>query len=336
VTPDVAPFADVGRERLDRALQDVSPVPFAETYRLDPAGARRWMGDQFEEAASDPAAQALVAVERDQVVGGLVVRRAAFESEIYDMSMARVPLTFVTWEKDWHRGYRAAMALRGGLDDLLDAWGVRHCSVLVRADETPTVHALGDAGWRLVDSTLEVAFEAGRTTATPAADVTLRATVADDEESLAGLARIAYTRLIRSRYTADPDLPVERTGRLYEEWFRRACAGSFADMVVVAEHRGRPVGFTTCKLDAALSKATGVGFATDGIGAVEPDARGLRLQPAMLHWLAEWQRGLGGRFRYGRVLINNYPMQRACLRCGGFITQGYHTFHVSRGGARRR
>jgi len=206
-------------------------------------------------------------------------------------------------------------------------------SAAARLTKTPTVHALGDAGWRLVDSTLEVAFEVGRTTAgEQAADVRVRAVVPEDHEPLSALARIAYTRLIRSRYTADPRLPVERTGQLYAEWLLRGCAGTFADVVAVAEHRGRPVGFTTCKLDPALTRATGVGFAVDGIGAVDPASQGLRLQPAMLHWLAEWQRARGGRFRFGRVLINNYAMQRACLRCGAFITQGYHTYHGWRGG----
>jgi GNAT superfamily N-acetyltransferase len=173
-----------------------------------------------------------------------------------------------------------------------------------------------------------MAWECGRTVEPePDPRFQVRAATDADREPLAELARYAYTHSITTRYSADPRLPRERTGDLYAGWVRQAVDGAFADVVVVAEAEGRPIAFNTFKLETELSRTLGIGFAAHGISAVDPAFRGLRMQPAMLHWLAEWQAARGGRFNYGRVLINNYVMQRACLRAGAFNAQAYHTFH---------
>jgi hypothetical protein len=91
---------------------------------------------------------------------------------------------------------------------------------------------------------------------------------------------------------------------------------------------GRPVGLNTLKLERELSQATGVEMAAHGIAAVDPIARGLGAQPALLHDATAWFGARGGRFTRGRVLIHNHAMQRACLKSGGFIAGAFHTLHL--------
>jgi GNAT superfamily N-acetyltransferase len=252
-----------------------------------------------------------------------------WEASIYGLPMARVPLVFTTTPDDVVGARITARGLLEAAGAAIEEMGARHCSVLVQSEETGVIHALCDAGWRMVDSTLDFTWECGRTNPGKVdSRVKLRASAEQDRDPLVQLAREAYTHSIRTRFGSDPWLPVEKTGELYARWLELACDGEFADVVVVAEVDGRPVGFNTFKLDSRLTEATGVGFGAHGIAAVAPEYRGLAGQPAMLHWLTEWQRERGGCFNHGRVLTNNYSMQRACLKSGAFVTQAYHTFHT--------
>jgi GNAT superfamily N-acetyltransferase len=318
---------DAGTAGLLEALRRHRPLPFTRAYRLPDEGALAWIESMFAGAAETGAA--LVAEQDGDVVGGAVLVRRPWESGVYGLEMARIPFLFSLPPDDPITGRRVATALLSAARTVLGDWGVSHCSALVMAEGTGVTHALEGDGWRLVDSALEMAWEAGQTVVPdPDPRFRLRTAVESDRLPLRDLARDSYVRAIRTRYSADPWLPLERTGELYAEWFSLALDGSFADVVVVAQADGRPVGFNTFKMDAELTRSTGVGFAAHGIAAVDPAYRGLRMQPAMLHWLAEWHREREGRFSYGRVLVNNYTMQRACLRSGGFIGHAYHTFHL--------
>lgn len=312
---------------LSEALARREHLPFTRGFGLPREGALRWIQGQFEHAAQDGGA--LVVSEGGRLVGGLVLVRAAWESGLYGASLARVPFAFTITTGDEH-ARAIAHGLLDRLERVLAAWSVDHVSALALAEDVGLVRALSERGWVLVDSTLDLTWACGRTTPAGAdPSVVLREAVPSDREPLAALARASYTRTIQTRFSADPWLSLEVTGELYARWFELALDGEFGDVVVVAEVDGRPVGFNTFKLDPALSAATGVGFAQHGIAAVEPEFRGRAGQPAMLHWLAEWQRRRqpGARFNRGRVLITNYPMQRACIKSGGFTTQAFHTFH---------
>lgn len=315
---------------LDAALKARPHMPFARGYKLPPEGSRRWACRVFADAA-DGRGGALVAESDGAVAGGLALSEIEWEASIFGVPMARIPFLF-TVSDDLDRSRRVAAALLRAASEAMEDVGTKHCSALVQAEDTGIIHAFCDAGWRLVDSTVDFTWVCGRTNPGDVdPSVNLRSAVKSDREPLARLAREAYTRSIRTRFSTDPWLPVEKTGELYARWFELACDGEFADVVVVAEVAGRPVGFNTFKLNRTLTECTGVGFAAHGIAAVDPEFRGRAGQPAMLHWLTEWQRERGGAFNQGRVLTNNYPMQRACLKSGAYVSQAYHTFHTWRG-----
>jgi hypothetical protein len=329
MTPAVTRY-DAGRDlqRLTGALRQLDHLPYTRPFGLEADGVIAWLASMFGEGGEDH--RALLAASGGDVVAGLVLQRRPWESAIYGVPMARIPFAFVRADgADGRAAQHAATALLHEARQVLAAWGVRHCSVLVPAEYTTFLHALNQDRWLLVDSTLEMAWECGRTVEPePDARFSLRAAHEGDRETIAQLARHAYTHSIRTRYSADPGLPRETTGELYAEWVREAVDGRFADVVVVADVDGRAIAFNTFRNEAVLSRHTGIGFAAHGISAVDPAYRGLRMQPGMLFWLSEWQRARGGRYNFGRVLINNYVMQRACLRSGAFNSQAYHTFHV--------
>lgn len=314
--------------RLAPLLVDVARLPLSLGYRI-PAEATREHFRGVVSAALDRPESARVLAVADiarEPAGALIIQKAEWESGIYGISMARIPLVLVRGEDA--AAHDAARALIASARDVAREWQVRHLSALVPAAETGVAHAFERDGWKLVDSTLEFAWEVGKTRPSAGSPrLALRDARASDR-TLRDLTKEVYTRSIRTRFLADPWLPAERTGELYARWFENAIDGTFADNVVIAELDGRPVGFNMVKIESDLSRIAGVGFAAHGIAAVDAVTRGLGAQPAMLHYSTEWFGKQGGRFTRGRVLIQNQAMQRACLKSGGFIAQAFHTFHA--------
>jgi dTDP-4-amino-4,6-dideoxygalactose transaminase/GNAT superfamily N-acetyltransferase len=324
-------FREPDTENLRSAFGRLPRLPFTRDYGLPNEGSLHWLTGHFTGIGGrNDGSVALVAEQDDEVAGGLVMIPAPWETEIFEIPMARIPLVFAASPHGNVDKRVIGARLLAAAEDALAELGVRHCSALVLGEDSGLVHAFGDAGWRLVDSTLDFTWKCGRTRAESLDErrIRLRPVTDEDRPVLSHLAREAYTHSIQTRYSVDPWLPIEKTGELYTRWFELACDGAFGDVVAVAEVDGHPAGFNTFKMDPVLSESLGVGFGMHGIAAVAPELRGIGNQPAMLHWLAEWQRERGGAFNRGRVLVNNYPMQRACLKSGAFVTQSFHTFHV--------
>jgi GNAT superfamily N-acetyltransferase len=315
--------------RLEPLLVDVARLPLSLLYSVPSEPTREHFRALLSAALERPESARVVAVAdaaTREPAGALVIQKAEWESGIYSVTMARIPLVLIRGEGP--AAYDASRALIAAARDVAREWHAQHLSALVPAAETRVAHAFERDGWRLVDSTLEFAWEAGKTRPSAAnSRLTLRDARPSDR-ALRDLTKEVYMRSIRTRFLADPWLPAERTGELYARWFENAIDGTFADNVVIAELDGRPVGFNMIKIESDLSRVAGMGFAAHGIAAVDPITRGLGAQPAMLHYSTEWFGKEGGRFTRGRVLINNQPMQRACLKSGGFIAQAFHTFHA--------
>jgi len=322
--------------RLEPLFRDTARLPLARAYRIAPEAVREYFATLVNGALERPeSARVVAAPERDggagEPAGALVLQKAEWESGIYGVAMARIP--FVLLRGDDAAAHRAVRLLLDAARATAREWGVRHLSALVPAAETGAVHAFEEDGWRLVDSTLEFAWEAGKTNPGDVdARITLRAPEAGDR-ALRAMTKDVYTHSIRTRFLADPWLSAERTGELYARWYENALDGTFADHVVIAELDGRAVGFNMLKTERDLSRIAGRGFAAHGIAAVDPAARGLGALPAMLHETTEWFGAQGGQITRGRVLINNQSMQRGCLKSGGFIAQAFHTFHLWLGDA---
>lgn len=306
-------------------------LPNARAYGLSSEAAVEWALRTFTDAA-ESGGTTLVVESGEAVIGGVAIARSDWESSIYGMSMGRIAFGFISADDRSDLAREAAASLVEGTGSALDKMAIRHCSAFIMAEDVALTHALEGAGWRLMDSTLELGWECGRTAA-PGTDgrVVVREPVAADSATLEDLARDSFTHTIRTRFGNDPWLPLARTGDLYARWLRLSFAGEFADVVAVATIDGRPVGFFTSKVDRTLSAATGIGFASLGITAVAPDCRGLGIASALAHWLSEWQRARGGRFSRCRVLIGNYAAQRGLLKSGAFVAQAWHTFHCLRG-----
>jgi dTDP-4-amino-4,6-dideoxy-D-galactose acyltransferase len=120
------------------------------------------------------------------------------------------------------------------------------CLYFLAAAEDPQTIALAEAaGFRLKDIRITLEHSL-RAVAPPVADASeqIRAARPEDIPALRSIARVSH-RI--GRFYGDPRFPECRCEELYETWIEKSCCG-YADVVLVAEQNGQPLGYVSCHL----------------------------------------------------------------------------------------
>ena len=178
--------------------------------------------------------------------------------------------TMMAWDTSfWKQRVGRATSLDG-----LGEWAVENTvglmCLLVDADKPAEIQEAEETGYRFMD----VRVTLGRPTG-PTPSVA-RLAKPDDVSRLEAIARTAFPL---TRFYADPSLEDDRCGDLYAEWTRSMCAGA-ADVVLVVDRDGVPVGYVTVTVDGPTSEI--------GLIAVAADYRGLGLGYDLVRSAVDW------------------------------------------------
>ena len=149
--------------------------------------------------------------------------------------------------------------------------------LLLDADRPAEIQEAEGRGFRLMD----VRVTLDRVTVPRAHGCRLAR--AEDTGRLCAIARTAFPL---TRFYADERLPDERCGDLYVEWTRSLCAGA-ADVVLVADRDGIPVGYVTVNVDGPNSEI--------GLIAVAADYRGQSVGLDLTNAAIDWAHSRDGR-----------------------------------------
>ena len=275
---------------------------------------RRWLSaDELRSAATSPDAMHTAAIERGGRRGLVVVTRSTWEEKVIGRAFAKVPVLLA----DSHE--IAAELARGALRAGLEADVVL---MSLKAGNAPTyVHvALSDAGWHVGSEQLvhraEFSAMAGKLARIPMRG-TFRPATAADADVVADIGARAFTQ---ARYVSDPHFPAEWGRKIYREWARQLVTGA-ADAVVVAEHKGRVVGFASMSLDHARR--------APGLLAVDPDYDAFGLGVMLERWCFDWHRERGSTGMTLRTEKNNVAVNAMYRSLGLEIVDSDVTYHAS-------
>jgi dTDP-4-amino-4,6-dideoxy-D-galactose acyltransferase len=205
------------------------------------------------------------------------------------------PCEFMPWDSDvW--GFPVAR-VRGGTLTLdkrrdIDRWceerGIRCLYFLAAFDDPMTVRCAEDGGFHLVDArmTFQRPTEHLERLVQDARPpwATIRLAVQSDLEPLR---QIAAESFLDTRFYFDQHFPREKCGAYFERWLVDSFKG-FADLILVADRDGEPVGCATFKVIE-----NGERTARSGLLLVAQNARrrgvARALKMASLDWYAEQQ-----------------------------------------------
>jgi ribosomal protein S18 acetylase RimI-like enzyme len=237
----------------------------------------------------------------------------AWDSEQFGMPAARLePL-------EAHGSYREARAyiaelLRSVLAECY-AVGIRHLSARVDTGDLSSIHALGEAGFELMDG-----IQTFRITLNEPSVTQLPSTRLFEARDLPEILEIARTAFVFDRFHTDPALPAGVGDQCNENWTRNCCLGIAADAVVVAELDGRVASYVACRDDREAGHGVIALVATSKWARRRGAARSA--SSAALDWFAA--RGL--RFVEVGTQLPNVPAARLYENLGFRLVRTNLTF----------
>ncbi len=313
-------------------LTDFAYDDFRRHRKVPTEGALAHLGERLQESFEQAGTVRLLALDRedDRPAGLMLVQPIPADSELLGLSMSGIPFLLARpGHPDPARVYRALLSC---LPFVVQREGFDHVSVRSDSADISAYQELTDAGFRLVETLVSMAYDAkrrGTGTLDPATygfDGVVRALEERDVDAVCDLSGKSFTL---NRYHLDDDIPAVHAGSLMSRWARNYCEdalrGEVADhQVWVAESAGELVGFLGHQLNRGLEKHTGVLVSGRALLAVR-DARGQVGQ--MLSRAHTWSSR--GDYKEADTQLNNYGMIKVAFNLDMDMVRTKYTFHRS-------
>lgn len=192
------------------------------------------------------------------------------------------------------------------------------------------IHALEEAGFRLVDTLVSFQLDLIAHPPTPAQFSHVRVAREADVEPLMALARRAFAdrSVWLDRFHADPHIPAERANELYALWVKNSVAPekpeeSMADVTLVSDCPEGISGFITCRIFHVEGKKQG----TVSLNAVDMRFRQRGVYRDLVHAALLWFQSQGCSKIQVRTNIASHGVRRTWKSFHAVPSTEEHTFH---------
>jgi hypothetical protein len=294
--------------------------------RIEPAAALAHLRERVEVAARSDRTHRLLASDRSdgRPAGVLVLQYLPHDSGMFGVPMGGIPFLAV---RPGHPAPRAVLeALLQSLPYLVQREGYVHVSVRIDTADIDSYHELTDAGFRLMETMVSMAYDTrrrGTGTVDPADfgfDGVVRPVEPRDHDAVAELARTSFTL---NRYHLDDRIPSGAAGELMARWARSYCEDPDDCEVWVAEAAGgRFAGFLGHRLNRDLERHSGVLVSGRALLAVSDQQSGVGQLLSRAH---TWQSR--GDYKEADTQLNNYGMIKASFNLDMDMVRTKYTFH---------
>lgn len=312
-------------EELKPLIATVSFKPHEE-YKIDHNLLTNNLVNEIVHMLSQKTTDIIVAEDNDDIVGMCCSERLDWDSKHFGLEMARI--RYLMAKGEYSSSVDTKNRLLSAMFERYQERGYNHVTARVHSEDISSVHALENKGFNLMDTLVTYSFDFRKQ---PIAEIEDQCTIgefkASDIPALLTISRRCFSesRVVTSRFDADPSLPQVKCVDLYEKWVDEACRGS-VDFLLVAEVDGVPVGFTTCKIQNSANNNQGLKFGGMILSAVSPHARQKGIYTSMINGGLKWFRGKADIVEVG-TQVGNYSVQKAWSRLGFRISRSQYTFH---------
>lgn len=232
------------------------------------------------------------------------IKRDSFNSEIFKKNMGNILYESVS---------------KTDMEKTIDFEGFEHLTIKIPSSDKATTNYFLQNGFRLSDTLVRYVLDLKDYQPKEFLDrCNVRKALKSDVNSLAKLAKSSFKI---DRFHSDPTLDDEDCDTYYEQWVKNSCQG-FADVVLVAEYQGKPVGFTTGKIypkDAVLV-----------LSAVDTKARGLGIYTTMIKAGIGWALKSKKSTLIVGTQIDNIAVQKAWIKLGFTVYDSQYVLQKGR------
>ena len=213
-----------------------------------------------------------VAESAGRILAVAALRPLPWDSSVFGVAMAQIPV-FVH-----HAGGADSRGAVGALSDRLigecRATGLRHLNIRIDADDLVLIQELEARGFYLVDTVVTYTFIPRRQELGHVKHLFATRTYRpDDRDQIIEVAGVAYQNYM-GRYHADRHLPRQLSDELYANWAQQLVDGGLAEQIIVAERKGRIVGFVGYRMKKDILAATGLKVVGGGLGGTTSEGLG--------------------------------------------------------------
>ena len=210
-------------------------------------------------------------------------------------------------------------ALLETVDKAALAAGVDMITARVDAADIHRVHALEDAGYRLMDTLVYYGCPLDRWQSR-AAHAAPRVATSEDIVTISAIARAAFANYI-GHYHADPRLDSNAADAAYVEWAETSAAASSEERpVLILQPDGELGGFLAFRRNAPEEFEI-------VLNGVHPESQGKGLYTALIEHALEMAQAANAERMIISTQINNYGVQRIWSRLGFCHYRSLYTFH---------
>lgn len=235
---------------LDRLVLDLRRVPLDNIPGVSLEVARETIRAALADRANPDEAGLWLAREDGVESGFARLRRLPWDSEILGIAAGLLEIHMRDGDLDTRRATATLL-----INEALRACrfeGLRFLATKVSSDRFPTIHALEDSGFRLMDAEIVLAHHGVEPEHAPIEGVDF---LVFHEREIPTLAEMGS--LFRmSRFFSDPRIGIDRAAALWKASVSDCCRGH-ADEFMVALRDEEPLGFATFMDDAGLAAAGG-------------------------------------------------------------------------------
>ena len=294
--------------------------------RIEPEAALAFLRERAEQAAGAEHCHRLLARDRTdgRPAGILLLQHLSHDSELFGRPMGGIP--FLVVRADHPDPGDVLRALLLSLPYLVQREGYTHVSVRIDSADIAAYHELTDAGFRLMETLVSMAYDTerrGTGLVKPADfgfDGVVRPVEARDHDAVAEMARKRFTL---NRYHLDESIPKGSAGELMARWARSYCEDEQDCQVWVAETiGGQLAGFLGHGLNRGLEKHSGILVSGRALLAVEDPRTGVGQLLSRAH---TWQSP--GDYKEADTQLNNYGMIKASFKLDMDMVRTKYTFH---------
>jgi ribosomal protein S18 acetylase RimI-like enzyme len=313
---------------LGEALPRLTHIPLAHLPQLDIERRRAYWLNEINRSLTDESSIAFAWVPAGRIDGFLIYTDSPWDSRIIGRRMGTVKHLAVA--SDHPSGVKILRELINALTQPLAERGTQCVVCRVQSGELPSIHALEQSGFLLMDTLLDFVFAFSATGPAqmnlrpPDKRVSIRRATPQDLQILMAMNERAFAKYF-GRYHADPRIPAGAATEIYSEWMRSAFGG-WADWILVGEADGKIAGSGLWRLALPAEGENSPGVAYCDMVVVDPEFQGSGLGTALM------SHGMGiardvAQYLVGPVHVCNYSIQRTLQKVGYKIFGARQSFH---------
>lgn len=215
-----------------------------------------------------------------------------------------------------------AQASVAEIDAAARAKGAQMLTARVDVGDLPRVHALEEAGFRLMDTLVYYARDIGDVSdpAPSPQGVIIRPATEADATAVGDVARAAFVDYV-GHYHSDPRLDNTAADAAYVEWAETSIRTADPSLpALVALQPDRVVGFLTLRLNSDVEIEI-------MLNAVHPEVQRRGIYRRLVEHAISVGRAAGCSLAIVSTQINNYAVQRVWSRLGFTHSRSLYTFH---------